>query len=135
MVASLSQLTVSSSVLLPMGALDAHTAHCGDVLLLVAVVCVCRSNPSGRILNRFTKDMDNIDKYMLRAATDWWSFSIIALGAIVAILVILPWLLILEAVLLTGMVLLTMRFLTSSRQLRRLEGTTRSPVFQVRLCL
>lgn len=88
------------------------------------------SNPSGRILNRFTKDVDNLDKYMIRAAVDWFSFTTIAIGAVISIMVILPWLLVLEVPLLVVMTLLTNHFLRSSRQLRRLEGTTRSPMFQ-----
>ena len=45
------------------------TALRACLLDLYWTVCGCtgRSTPSGRILNRFTKDMDNIDKLMVRA--------------------------------------------------------------------
>lgn len=69
--------------------------------------------------------------YRLSAASDWWNFAIIVLGAVVSIMVLLPWLLLLQAPLVLVMIKLTHYFVMTSRQLKRLEGTTRSPVYQV----
>jgi ABC-type multidrug transport system fused ATPase/permease subunit len=89
------------------------------------------SNPSGRVLNRFSKDMDNIDKLMVRAAADWWNFSFIGIGAMVSIMVLLPWLLVILVPLMAVMYMITRYFFRASRQLKRLEAVTRSPVYQV----
>ncbi|KAJ3227609.1 hypothetical protein HDU81_006565 [Chytriomyces hyalinus] len=87
------------------------------------------SQPIGRIMNRFTKDMAAIDQRLLPNI-----FQLIAgIGAIISVLVILaitsPYLLI-GVIPLTALYLYVLRLYGSTiRQLKRLESTQRSPLF------
>ena len=89
------------------------------------------TTPSGRILNRFSKDLDMID-FMLPA--NFRAF-IMMLGGIVAVFVVIgystPITLIILLPVLVAFVILLYFYLPSSRQMKRLEAVTRSPVFNL----
>lgn len=87
------------------------------------------TTPAGRILNRFSKDLDLID-FMMPIT---FRGLIMMLGQIVAVFVIIGYstplfLAVLGPVLILFIVVLFL-YLPTSRQLRRLESVTRSPVF------
>ncbi|KAB0797841.1 hypothetical protein PPYR_08834 [Photinus pyralis] len=87
------------------------------------------TNPSGRILNRFAKDMGAIDELLPTAMLDYVQLSLMVLGIIGIISSVNPWLLIPTVVI--GVIFYFIRklYLTISRSVKRLEGITRSPVF------
>ena len=87
------------------------------------------TNTSGVILNRFSKDIGAIDERLPLALMDVLQLGMSLLSIITIIATVNYWLVI--PTLLTFVLFFFMRvfFLTTSRNIKRLEGSTRSPVF------
>ncbi|XP_050293272.1 probable multidrug resistance-associated protein lethal(2)03659 [Anthonomus grandis grandis] len=87
------------------------------------------TNPSGRILNRFSKDMNQVDEILPLTLLDTLqiSLTVIAISSVIAS--VNPWMLLLTGIMLTIFYFLRVIFLATSRDLKRLEGITRSPVY------
>ncbi|XP_076255687.1 putative multidrug resistance-associated protein lethal(2)03659 isoform X3 [Rhynchophorus ferrugineus] len=87
------------------------------------------TNSAGRILNRFSKDMGAVDEMLTSVMIDVLQIGLTLIGIIIVVAVVSPWLLLPTAG--VGIVFLLMRsfYLRTSRSVKRLEGTTRSPVF------
>lgn len=87
------------------------------------------TTPTGRILNRFSKDLDEIDIHLpfnIDAASLNVVRILISIGMIAAIF---PWFLIGLAPLVVIFGLINRVFNRSSRQLKRMDGITRSPIY------
>ncbi|RXG69973.1 Multidrug resistance-associated protein 4 [Armadillidium vulgare] len=86
-------------------------------------------HPIGQILNRFTKDTGQVDDLLPPAMYDFITISFMFLGILAVILYLNIWLIIAVAIL--GVVLVFVRwiYICSARDIKRLEGITRSPVF------
>ncbi|XP_012274748.1 probable multidrug resistance-associated protein lethal(2)03659 [Orussus abietinus] len=98
--------------------------------------CICRAtmrffntNTSGRILNRFSKDMGAIDELLPTALIDCVQIGLTLLGIIAVVAIANPWLLV--PTVFVGIIFYYLRvfYLSTSRSVKRLEGVTRSPVF------
>ncbi|XP_014258970.1 probable multidrug resistance-associated protein lethal(2)03659 isoform X2 [Cimex lectularius] len=87
------------------------------------------NNSSGRILNRFSKDMGSIDELLTAALIDVLQIFITLFGIIIVVATVNPWLLIPTAVCAIIFYFLRIFYLSTSRSIKRLEGITRSPVF------
>ena len=87
------------------------------------------TNPSGRILNRFSADVGSNDDLLPNTLFDFLVCSFIVLGAITTAVVALPFILITIPPLLWYFIRIRRIFVTSSRELKRLDGLARSPVF------
>lgn len=87
------------------------------------------TSSSGRILNRFTKDIGAVDEILPRTLLD--VFQIYStLGAILTLNAIaLYWTLIPSAVLIVIFGIFVKIYLNAAQGIKRLEGTTKSPVF------
>lgn len=87
------------------------------------------TNPSGRILNRFSKDMGSVDELLPKAILDATQIILSMIGTIIVTVVVNPMFLIPLAVL--GVIFIYLRkiYLKTSKNIKRLEGITRSPVF------
>lgn len=87
------------------------------------------TNPSGRILNRFSKDMGAVDEVLPSALLDVLQIGLSLIGIVVVVAVVNYWLLV--PTLAIGFVFYGLRifYISSSRSIKRLEGVTRSPVF------
>ncbi|CAH1104964.1 unnamed protein product [Psylliodes chrysocephalus] len=87
------------------------------------------TNPGGRILNRFSKDMGSIDEVLPKVILDSGQMLLSMVGALVLIIVVNPYFLILMAILSVIFGLMRRVYLKSSKNIKRLEGMMRSPVF------
>ncbi|XP_037964111.2 ATP-binding cassette sub-family C member 4 isoform X2 [Plutella xylostella] len=87
------------------------------------------TNSSGRILNRFSKDMGALDELLPRFLLECIQiylvmFSILALNAAALVWTLLP-----TTIILLLFYTILQIYLKSAQSIKRLEGTTRSPVF------
>uniref|UniRef100_A0A8C4INZ7 Multidrug resistance-associated protein 4 n=1 Tax=Dicentrarchus labrax TaxID=13489 RepID=A0A8C4INZ7_DICLA len=86
-------------------------------------------NPIGRILNRFSKDIGYLDSLLPWTFVDFIQVFLQVIGVIAVAAIIIPWILIPVVPLLAVFLFLRCYFLQTSRDIKRLESTTRSPVF------
>jgi ATP-binding cassette subfamily C (CFTR/MRP) protein 4 len=87
------------------------------------------SNPSGRILNRISKDQQVIDELLPMTLFDALQCLLMTIGSLVIIGIVNPWVLFILIPLLPIFWWLRRFYLHSSRQIKRLESVTRSPVY------
>uniref|UniRef100_A0AAR5QIW3 ABC transmembrane type-1 domain-containing protein n=1 Tax=Dendroctonus ponderosae TaxID=77166 RepID=A0AAR5QIW3_DENPD len=87
------------------------------------------ANPSGRILNRFSKDMGAVDELLPRVTLDALQIFLVMSGILAMVFIVSTWMIIPAIVL--GYLFLWSRkvYLSSAQDIKRLEGTTRAPVF------
>ncbi|EIN03587.1 multidrug resistance-associated ABC transporter [Punctularia strigosozonata HHB-11173 SS5] len=101
--------------------------------LLVSVVCATMRwhdvTPAGRMLNRFSKDIDTVDSSLAGSLQAVNSSLATFLASVIAVTVVFPTFLI-PAVLI-GLVYrhLAIGYLNTGRDLRRMESNSRSPIF------
>ncbi|KAK9869800.1 hypothetical protein WA026_003532 [Henosepilachna vigintioctopunctata] len=87
------------------------------------------ANPSGRILNRFSKDIGAIDELVPTAIIDTIQVALGVFSTIAVIAYVNIWVLIPTSIILFWFYILRVIFLSTSRNIKRMEGATRSPVF------
>ncbi|XP_018576132.1 probable multidrug resistance-associated protein lethal(2)03659 isoform X2 [Anoplophora glabripennis] len=87
------------------------------------------TNPSGRILNRFSKDMGAVDELLPRAGLDALQIFLVMFGILVMVFIVTPWMVAPAIVL--GIIFYYFRliYLETAQDVKRLEGTTKAPVF------
>ena len=97
--------------------------------VLRAKISFFDTNPLGRILNRFSADVGIADDLMPQTLFDFLVIAFIVLGSLVTAISTLPFTL--AAIPLLGWYFIKIRrtFVTSTRELKRLEGLARSPIF------
>ncbi|XP_053622023.1 probable multidrug resistance-associated protein lethal(2)03659 isoform X2 [Plodia interpunctella] len=83
-------------------------------------------NPSGRILNRFSKDMGQIDTLLPMALVDCLGFFLEVVSILVVVCVVNWWLLLPTALVAILLFMLRNLFLSTSRELKRIEAIARS---------
>ncbi|XP_012058533.1 PREDICTED: probable multidrug resistance-associated protein lethal(2)03659 [Atta cephalotes] len=87
------------------------------------------TNPSGRILNRFSKDIGAIDELLPKAILDAGQMCMLMFGSLVMTCVVNPIFLV-PVVIISGIFYWIRKvYLKTSKNIKRLEGITRSPVF------
>ena len=87
------------------------------------------SNPSGRILNRASKDQQVLDESLPLVLIEAIQCLLMTLGSIVIIGISNPWVLLILIPLFPAVLWLRRFYLRSSRELKRLESITRSPIY------
>ncbi|XP_023166430.2 probable multidrug resistance-associated protein lethal(2)03659 [Drosophila hydei] len=87
------------------------------------------TNPSGRILNRFSKDLGQLDEVLPTIMLDVMQIFLTLAGVIVVICITNPYYLILTFAL--GVIFYYLRefYLKTSRDVKRLEAVARSPIY------
>uniref|UniRef100_A0A3B4ZXD9 Multidrug resistance-associated protein 4-like n=1 Tax=Stegastes partitus TaxID=144197 RepID=A0A3B4ZXD9_9TELE len=86
-------------------------------------------NPIGRILNRFSKDISQMDSMLPITFVDFYQLILQNAGVVAVAAAVIPLVLIPVVVLLIIFLYLRRFYLSTSRDIKRLESTTRSPVF------
>uniref|UniRef100_A0A3P8V7T7 ATP binding cassette subfamily C member 4 (PEL blood group) n=1 Tax=Cynoglossus semilaevis TaxID=244447 RepID=A0A3P8V7T7_CYNSE len=86
-------------------------------------------NPIGRILNRFSKDVGYLDSLLPWTYSDFTQILLQVIGVVAVAAGVIPWILLPIVPLLGVFFFLRRYFLKTSRDIKRLESTTRSPVY------
>ncbi|XP_067669590.1 ATP-binding cassette sub-family C member 4-like isoform X2 [Haliotis asinina] len=97
--------------------------------ILRAPISFFDNNPVGRILNRFSKDVGHMDDLLPITFFDFVQCFLLIVGIIIVAGIINPWVFIPTVPLCILFIFIRRYYLRSSRSVKRLEGTTRSPVF------
>jgi len=87
------------------------------------------TNSLGRILNRFSADVGSNDDLLPHTLFEFLVLAFLCFGAIITAIVILPYTLIVVPLLSWYFLSVRRTFVTSSRELKRIEGLARSPIF------
>ncbi|KAJ8983684.1 hypothetical protein NQ317_003472 [Molorchus minor] len=87
------------------------------------------TNPSGRILNRFSKDIGIIDEILPMTISDTLQIALILLSVSVVVGCLYISILIPTAIIVLIFYYIRMVFLATSRDLKRIEAATRSPIY------
>lgn len=94
-----------------------------------ATVSFYDKNPTGQILNRFSKDISTLDNQLSFDFFDFFMGLLSFGGSLIIIIVINPIAMALVAPLIVLLIFIRRFYLSTSRDLKRLEATTRSPVY------
>lgn len=97
--------------------------------LLQARMSFFHTNPSGRILNRFSKDMGTMDELLPKAMLEALQVCCVVCGILTMEAIINQWMLIPIAILVIVFYLMTKCYLRTAQNVKRLEGVTKSPLF------
>ncbi|NWX88406.1 MRP4 protein, partial [Nothoprocta pentlandii] len=97
--------------------------------ILKAPVLFFDRNPIGKILNRFSKDIGHLDDLLPLTFLDFVQTLLQIFGVVAVAVAVIPWILIPLIPLFILFIFLRRYFLDTSRDIKRLESTTRSPVF------
>ncbi|XP_037815936.1 probable multidrug resistance-associated protein lethal(2)03659 [Lucilia sericata] len=87
------------------------------------------TNPSGRILNRFSKDMGQVDEILPSVMMDVIQIFLQLFGILIVLCLVNPWYLLPTVVLVFIFYYLRSFYLKTSRDVKRLEAITRSPIY------
>ncbi|CBN77893.1 conserved unknown protein [Ectocarpus siliculosus] len=87
------------------------------------------SNPVGRILNRFTKDMHFMDDLLPMTLYDFIICSFMVTGGTLIIFFVNPWVVLSMVPAMWYFLYLMSFYMKTSREAKRLEAVTRSPVY------
>uniref|UniRef100_A0A3B5AE82 Cystic fibrosis transmembrane conductance regulator n=1 Tax=Stegastes partitus TaxID=144197 RepID=A0A3B5AE82_9TELE len=97
--------------------------------VLRAPMAVLNTMKTGRIMNRFTKDMATIDDMLPLVLFDLIQLTLIVTGAIFTVSIMRPYIFIAAIPLAVIFVVLRKYFLRTGQQLKLLEAEARSPIF------
>ncbi|KAH8382740.1 hypothetical protein KR009_005071, partial [Drosophila setifemur] len=87
------------------------------------------TNPSGRILNRFSKDLGQLDEVLPSVMLDVVQIFLVLIGIIIVICITNPYYLILTMALFVIFYYIREFYLKTSRDVKRLEAVARSPIY------
>ncbi|CAF0985467.1 unnamed protein product [Rotaria sordida] len=87
------------------------------------------TNPVDRILNRFTNDINIMDEQLPEDIPEFFDCVFAVLGTVALVCILNPWSFIPAGIGVCCMLIIRNRFVQCSRDLKRLDGTTRSPIY------
>ena len=123
-------LSISRAAVLFVALLNS-SAHLHDSMLLAvlkAPVFFFDTNPSGRILNRFSRDIGIMDELLPDVFVDSTQLILFCIGSVVLLSVLNPWILVGATPLIAVFILIGYYYMKTSRELKRLEALNRSSV-------
>ncbi|KAI8806039.1 P-loop containing nucleoside triphosphate hydrolase protein [Cladochytrium replicatum] len=86
-------------------------------------------NPHGRLMNRFSKDVGLTDEMLPLTFFDFTQCTFMVIGVLVVTVVVIPYVLIVVPIIFLIFFFLRRHFVATSRQVKRIEAITRSPVY------
>jgi hypothetical protein len=108
----------------------AESLHAGMLrCLLRAPMSFFHINPSGRIINRLTKDTNEIDRSLAQWAAMWFQSLLQLLSTAAVIGIVTPFVLPILVPVLLMFYMLYVYFQASVREVKRLDALSRSPIF------
>ncbi|CAG0894697.1 unnamed protein product, partial [Darwinula stevensoni] len=87
------------------------------------------TTPTGRILNRFSQDISSVDEGITQPMEDGVSCAFEVICAVMVIAYNFPWFLVAVVPIFTVYYLAQNMYVSTARQLRRLEAISRSPIY------
>ncbi|XP_015109439.1 multidrug resistance-associated protein 4 [Diachasma alloeum] len=87
------------------------------------------TNSSGRILNRFSKDIGAIDELLPKAMLECLQIFCVLISILIMIIVVNYWMIIPTVIVAILFYFLRHYFMDSAQDIKRIEGITKSPVF------
>eukprot|EP00958_Prasinococcus_capsulatus_P002371 scaffold207_cov409-Prasinococcus_capsulatus_cf.AAC.76 len=97
--------------------------------ILRAPLSFFHTNPLGRVLNRFSKDLGIADEFLPWVTYDFFQCLSHVVATVILICVAVPYMIAIAALLLVVFLYLREFFLATARDLKRFEAISRSPVF------
>lgn len=87
------------------------------------------TNPTGRVLNRFSKDQGSVDEQLPVVAFDALQALMMVMGAFILLSIVVPFIIPVFIPLGLAFAWVHRRYVTTSRELKRFEAVSRSPLF------
>uniref|UniRef100_A0A6P7GCD8 Multidrug resistance-associated protein 4-like n=1 Tax=Diabrotica virgifera virgifera TaxID=50390 RepID=A0A6P7GCD8_DIAVI len=87
------------------------------------------TNPSGRILNRFSKDMGAVDELLPSCQIDAIQILMVFVGILVMVVIVNPWMILTTIIIGPVLFILRKMYLKTAQSVKRLEGISKAPVF------
>ncbi|XP_050687231.1 ATP-binding cassette sub-family C member 2-like isoform X2 [Eriocheir sinensis] len=131
-------LAISQSLLLLLGILlivmgTIRAANSLHARLLSSVIHFPMSffdtNPSGRIINRFSKEIDKLDKILPAVLQNFLMTLVLVLATLVVIMTATPSITYLIVPTMVVFIAIQQLFVATSRQVQRLESVSKSPIY------
>ncbi|KAF8758426.1 ABC transporter [Rhizoctonia solani] len=97
--------------------------------ILHAPISFFDTTPLGRIMNRFSKDVDTIDNVIGDACRMFIGTLVQIIGAVVLISVVQPWFLLAVAIVLLAYYWIALYYRASAREVKRLDAVLRSSLY------
>ncbi|CAE6433942.1 unnamed protein product [Rhizoctonia solani] len=97
--------------------------------VLHAPISFFDTTPLGRIMNRFSKDVDTIDNIIGDACRMFIGTLVQIIGAVVLISVVQPWFLLAVAIVLLAYYWIAMYYRASAREVKRIDAVLRSSLY------
>ncbi|XP_060849436.1 ATP-binding cassette sub-family C member 4-like isoform X2 [Rhopalosiphum padi] len=104
-----------------------HNRMLGSIIR--ATMYFFNKNASGRILNRFSKDLGSIDEMLPFVLMDVIQIGLIVIGILIIVGITNPYFIIPTLIIVFIFFKIRNIYMTISQSIKRLEGVTRSPVF------
>ncbi|KAI8092705.1 P-loop containing nucleoside triphosphate hydrolase protein [Halteromyces radiatus] len=87
------------------------------------------TTPVGRILNRLTSDFETIDSRLPQDTMFFATQSVTFTAVLISIVIVAPWFLLPASLIAVGTIIYSIQFINASRECKRIESVSRSPVF------